>query len=127
MVYNDYITNRTGTSKNVSDDSYGKEEKVVEISEIRVRMVNNESKMKAVISVTFDEVFVVHDIKVIEGDKGVFVAMPSRRSPDGVYRDIVHPISTEFRTLLVKLIIDRYEQEKESQAIAQSGLQEDTL
>lgn len=97
----------------------------MEISEIRVRMVNNESKMKAVVSVTFDEVFVVHDIKVIEGDKGVFVAMPSRRSPDGVYRDIVHPISTEFRTLLVKMIIDRYDQEKESQAIAQSELPEE--
>ena len=99
----------------------------MEISEIRVRMVNNESKMKAVISVTFDEVFVVHDIKVIEGDKGVFVAMPSRRSPDGVYRDIVHPINTEFRAILVKMIIDRYEQEKESQAIAQSEAQEQTM
>jgi stage V sporulation protein G len=53
--------------------------------------------------------------------------MPSRRSPDGVYRDIVHPINTEFRTLLVKMIIDRYEQEKESQAIAQTGLQDDTI
>ncbi len=99
----------------------------MEISEIRVRMVNNESKMKAVISVTFDEVFVVHDIKVIEGDKGVFVAMPSRRSPDGVYRDIVHPINTEFRSLLVKLIIDRYEQEKETQAIDPSDLENVSL
>ncbi|MHB1483216.1 MAG: septation regulator SpoVG [Saccharofermentanales bacterium] len=90
----------------------------MEISEIRVRMVNNESKMKAVISVTFDDVFVVHDIKVIEGDKGVFVAMPSRRSPDGVYRDIVHPINTEFRATLVKLIIEKYEQEKELQQVA---------
>ncbi len=88
----------------------------MEITEIRVRMVNNESKMKAVVSVTFDEVFVVHDIKVIEGEKGVFVAMPSRRSPDGVYRDIVHPISTEFRSALVKMIIDRYDQEKEMQS-----------
>jgi len=90
----------------------------VEISEIRVRMVNNESKMKAVISVTFDDVFVVHDIKIIEGDKGVFVAMPSRRSPDGVYRDIVHPINTEFRAVLVKMIIDKYEQEKEMQQVS---------
>lgn len=90
----------------------------MEVSEIRVRLVNNDSKMKAVISVTFDEVFVVHDIKVIEGEKGVFVAMPSRKSPDGVYRDIVHPISTEFRSALVKMIIDRYEQEKEIQSEA---------
>jgi len=85
----------------------------VEVTEIRIRMVENESKMKAVVSVTFDDVFVVHDIKVIEGTKGVFIAMPSRRSPDGVYRDIVHPINTEFRDVLVKKIITRYEQEKE--------------
>lgn len=81
-------------------------------------MVDNESKMKAVVSVTFDEVFVVHDIKVIEGTKGIFIAMPSRRSPDGVYRDIVHPINTEFRDALVKMIINRYEQEKELQSVA---------
>jgi len=99
----------------------------MEISEIRVRMINNDSKMKAVVSVTFDEVFVVHDIKVIEGDKGVFVAMPSRRSPDGVYRDIVHPINTEFRSILVKMIIDRYEQEKEIQAIPQCEAQEENI
>lgn len=90
----------------------------MEVTEIRVRMVDNESKMKAVVSVTFDEVFVVHDIKVIEGTKGIFIAMPSRRSPDGVYRDIVHPINTEFRDALVKMIINRYEQEKELQSVA---------
>jgi stage V sporulation protein G len=90
---------------------------VVEVSEIRIRMVDNDSKMKAVVSVTFDDVFVVHDIKIIEGTKGVFVAMPSRRSPDGVYRDIVHPINTEFRDSLVKRIVGRYEQEKELQEI----------
>ncbi len=90
----------------------------MEISEIRIRMVNNESKMKAVVSVTFDDVFVVHDIKVIEGNKGVFIAMPSRRSPDGVYRDIVHPINTEFRDSLVKKILEKFEQEKELQEIA---------
>lgn len=89
----------------------------MEISEIRIRMVDNESKMKAVVSVTFDDVFVIHDIKVIEGTKGVFVAMPSRKSPDGVYRDIVHPINTEFRDALVKKVLGKYEQEKELQAI----------
>ncbi len=80
-------------------------------------MVENDSKMKAVVSVTFDDVFVVHDIKVIEGTKGIFIAMPSRRSPDGVYRDIVHPINTEFRDSLVKRIVSKYEQEKELQEI----------
>ena len=85
----------------------------MEVSEIRIRMVENDSKMKAVVSITFDDVFVVHDIKVIEGTKGIFIAMPSRRSPDGVYRDIVHPINTEFRDSLVKRIVSKYEQEKE--------------
>jgi len=94
----------------------------VEVTEIRIRMVDNESKMKAVVSITFDDVFVVHDIKVIEGNKGVFVAMPSRKSPDGVYRDIVHPINTEFREELVKKIINKYEQEKELQAIPQTEI-----
>jgi stage V sporulation protein G len=94
-----------------------KEELTVEVSEIRIRMVENDSKMKAVVSVTFDDVFVVHDIKVIEGTKGIFIAMPSRRSPDGVYRDIVHPINTEFRDSLVKRIVSKFEQEKELQEI----------
>jgi len=85
----------------------------VEVTEIRIRMIDNDSKMKAVVSVTFDDVFVVHDIKVIEGTKGIFIAMPSRRSPDGVYRDIVHPINTEFRETLVKQILDKYDEEKE--------------
>ena len=89
----------------------------MEVSEIRIRMVDNDSKMKAVVSITFDDVFVVHDIKVIEGTKGIFIAMPSRRSPDGVYRDIVHPINTEFRDALVKRIVSKYEQEKELQEI----------
>ena len=89
----------------------------MEVSEIRIRMVDNDSKMKAVVSVTFDDVFVVHDIKVIEGTKGIFIAMPSRRSPDGVYRDIVHPINTEFRDALVKRIVSKFEQEKELQEI----------
>ncbi len=90
----------------------------MEVSEIRIRMVDNDSKMKAVVSVTFDDVFVVHDIKVIEGTKGIFIAMPSRRSPDGVYRDIVHPINTEFRDALVKRIVSKFEQEKELQEIS---------
>ena len=85
----------------------------MEVTEIRIRMIDNDSKMKAVVSVTFDDVFVVHDIKVIEGTKGIFIAMPSRRSPDGEYRDIVHPINTEFRETLVKQILDKFDEEKE--------------
>lgn len=63
----------------------------MQITDIRVRKLTKEGKMKAVVSVTFDDVFVVHDIKVIDGDKGLFIAMPSRRAGDGEYRDIAHP------------------------------------
>ena len=69
----------------------------MQITDIRVRKITKEGKMKAVVSVTFDEIFVVHDIKVIEGEKGLFIAMPSRRSGDGEYRDIAHPINSEMR------------------------------
>ena len=67
-------------------------------------------KMKAVVSVTFDEIFVVHDIKVIEGEKGLFIAMPSRRSGDGEYRDIAHPINSEMRDKLQREILRKYEE-----------------
>ena len=86
------------------------------ITDVNVRLINKESKMKAVASITIDDVFVVHDIKVIDGDKGLFIAMPSRKSQDGEYRDIVHPINQETRTYLQTLILDKFreEQAKES-------------
>jgi stage V sporulation protein G len=65
--------------------------------------------MKAVVSVTFDEAFVVHDIKVVEGEKGLFVAMPSKRMPDGEYKDIAHPISSEVRAVLQTAVLEAYE------------------
>ena len=80
------------------------------ITDVRVRKVAKEGKMKAVVSVTFDEIFVVHDIKVIEGEKGLFIAMPSRRSGDGEYRDIAHPINSEMRDKLQKEILEKYEE-----------------
>lgn len=80
------------------------------ITDVRVRKVAQEGKMKAVVSVTFDDEFVVHDIKVIEGENGLFIAMPSRRSNDGQYRDIAHPINKETRTVMQTLILERYEQ-----------------
>ena len=70
------------------------------ITDVRVRKISKEGKMKAVVSVTIDDEFVVHDIKVIEGDKGLFIAMPSRRSSDGEYRDVAHPINTSTRERL---------------------------
>ncbi len=83
----------------------------MEITDVRIRKVDKEGKMKAIVSITLDDVFVIHDIKVIEGDKGMFIAMPSRKGADGEFRDIAHPISSEMRTKLQDLIIDRYQTE----------------
>jgi stage V sporulation protein G len=84
----------------------------MQITDIRVRMVSADSKMRAVVSVTFDDCFVVHDIKVIEGEKGLFIAMPSRKTSDGEYRDIAHPINREMRTSLETAILDVYNEEQ---------------
>lgn len=82
----------------------------MQITDIRVRKITKEGKMKAVVSVTFDDIFVVHDIKVIDGEKGLFIAMPSRRSGDGEYRDIAHPINSEMRDKLQREILEKYEE-----------------
>ena len=80
------------------------------ITDIRVRRVNSEGRMKAVASVTFDDAFVVHDIKIIEGTDKLFIAMPSRKTPDGEYKDIAHPINTEMREALSDSILAKYEE-----------------
>ena len=80
------------------------------ITDVRVRRVAKEGKMKAVVSITIDEEFVVHDIKVIEGEKGLFIAMPSRKATDGEYRDIAHPINSETREKIQGIILQKYEQ-----------------
>ncbi|MCR5676010.1 MAG: septation regulator SpoVG [Lachnospiraceae bacterium] len=80
------------------------------ITDVRVRKVALEGKMRAVVSVTFDNEFVVHDIKVIEGENGLFIAMPSKKSTDGTYRDVAHPINKEMRGLLQKSILESYEE-----------------
>ena len=80
------------------------------ITDVRVRKITNEGKMKCIVSITFDNLFVVHDIKVSEGEKGLFIAMPSRRSGDGEYRDIAHPINSEMRDKLQKEILEKYEE-----------------
>mgnify|MGYP003170509365 FL=1 len=82
----------------------------MQITDIRVRKLTKEGKMKAVVSVTFDDVFVVHDIKVIDCDKGLFIAMPSRRAGDGEYRDIAHPINSDMRDRLQSEILAKYEE-----------------
>ncbi len=81
----------------------------MEITDVRVRKVAKDGKMKAVVSITFDNEFVVHDIKIIEGEKGLFIAMPSRKALDGEFRDIAHPINSETREKLQKAILNKYE------------------
>lgn len=81
----------------------------MQITDVRIRKVTTDSKMKAVVSITFDEEFVVHDIKIIEGEKGLFIAMPSRKATDGEYRDIAHPINSETRERIQNNIIEKYE------------------
>ena len=81
----------------------------MEITDIRLKKVTKEGKMKAIASITFDNEFVVHDIKVIEGEKGLFIAMPSRKAADGDYRDIAHPINQTARKRIQTLILDEYE------------------
>ncbi len=78
------------------------------ITDVRIRKISSEGKMKAVASVTFDDEFVVHDIKVIEGQSGMFIAMPSRKTPDGEYRDIAHPINQETRERLQTLVLEKF-------------------
>ncbi len=87
------------------------------VTEIRVRLVKKEdSKLKAVASLTIDECFVVHDIKVIQGTDGLFISMPSRKTPEGEYKDIVHPINTETREKISALVIAAYEKQLQEEA-----------
>ena len=82
----------------------------MQITDVRVRKVAKEGKMKAVVSITIDDEFAIHDIKVIEGEKGLFIAMPSRKTTDGEYRDIAHPINSETRDRIQKLILEKFEE-----------------
>ncbi len=81
----------------------------VKVTDVRIRKVTDEGKMKAIVSVTFDDEFVVHDIKIIEGQNGLFIAMPSRKMADGEFRDIAHPINSETRSRIQEAIFKEYE------------------
>lgn len=89
------------------------------ITDVRVRKVTKEGKMKAVVSITLDDEFVVHDIKVIDGEKGLFIAMPSKKSADGEYRDIAHPINSDTRDKIQQIVLEKYEQ-----ALAEAEVEE---
>lgn len=81
----------------------------MEITDVRIRKVNDEGKMKAIVSITFDDEFVVHDIKIIDGQNGPFIAMPSRKMNEGDYRDIAHPLVSETRNRIRDAIMEEYE------------------
>ena len=89
---------------------------MVNITDVRVRKVAKEGKMKAVVSITIDDEFVVHDIKVIDGEKGLFIAMPSRKAADGEYRDIAHPINSDTREKIQTIILNKFEEVMEAEA-----------
>ena len=92
----------------------------MQITDVRIRKVAKEGKMKAVVSITIDNEFVVHDIKVIDGEKGLFIAMPSRKATDGEYRDIAHPINSQTRERIQKIILNKYEEAMElEEAVAE--------
>lgn len=88
----------------------------MDITDVRIRKIATEGKMKAIVSITFDNEFVVHDIKVIEGQNGLFIAMPSRKTPNGEFKDIAHPINTQTREKIQKTILDAYENLKTEEA-----------
>ena len=83
----------------------------MQITDVRVRKITKEGKMRAIVSITIDDEFVVHDIKVIEGEKGMFIAMPSRKAADGEYRDVAHPINSDTRERIQQLILEKYQAE----------------
>ena len=90
-----------------------RKDKIMQITDVRIRRVEKEGKMKAVASITIDNEFVVHDIKIIDGDKGLFIAMPSKKTLDGEYRDIAHPINSETRDRIQRSVIQAYEATEE--------------
>jgi len=81
----------------------------LEITDVRIRKIQEEGKMKAIVSVTFDNEFVVHDIRVIEGDSGLFIAMPSRKTADGQFKDIAHPLNSSMRAKIQEAVLKSYQ------------------
>ena len=89
----------------------------MQVTDVRVRKIEKEGKMKAIVSITLDNEFVIHDIKVIEGEKGLFIAMPSRKASDGEYRDIAHPINSSTRDCIQSLILEKYQSTIEAASV----------
>lgn len=87
----------------------------MQITDVRVRKVTSQGKMKAKIDITIDNAFVIHDVKVIETDKGTFIAMPSKKLPNGDYKDVAHPINTETREMLQKAVLEKYNEAEDAE------------
>ena len=100
----------------------------MEITDVRLRKIETEGKLRAYVSITFDDSFVVHDLRVIDGNKGMFVAMPSKRLPNGDHKDIAHPINTEIREKIQNAVLDVYNRELEEapQAKVEETKEEET-
>lgn len=92
------------------------------ITDVRIRKVSDEGKMKAVVSITFDDEFVVHDIKIIDGQNGLFIAMPSRKMGEGDFRDIAHPLVSETRNKIRGAIFEEYEKVLAEKAVDDAGV-----
>lgn len=93
----------------------------MQITDVRLRRVNTDGRMKAIASITIDNEFVVHDIRVIDGNNGLFVAMPSKRTPDGEFRDIAHPISSATREKIQTAVLAEYERAAEDEDVVEEG------
>ncbi len=91
----------------------------MEVTDVRVRKVNREGKMKAIVSITLNDQFVVHDVRVIDGNNGLFVAMPSKRTPDGEFKDIAHPITSQTREIIQSAVLTAYDQELDKLEVAE--------
>ena len=90
----------------------------MKISDVRIRLIDQEAgKLKAVASLVIDDCFAVHDIKIVDGEGGAFIAMPSRKTPDGNYKDIVHPINTQTRELFKEAVLEAYEKARAEQSV----------
>ena len=94
----------------------------MEITDVRLRKVDTEGRMRAIASITLNDQFVIHDIRVIEGNDGLFVAMPSKRTPDGEFRDVAHPINSDARTTVQESILAAYHQVDEQQGELQEAV-----
>lgn len=94
----------------------------MEVTDVRLRRVQTEGRMRAIASITLDDEFVIHDIRVIDGNGGLFVAMPSKRTPDGEFRDIAHPINSDTRSKLQQAVLTAYEQSENDPVFEQAGV-----